>query len=94
MIYDETITPMTTEEYYITPAEHIFQDIKRNAKKIWSTYDDSCGYATEKLERIDIENIADNAWYIVAMFDQPNQNKLLDMVEPETAREIRRARGY
>lgn len=85
---------MTPEEYYTTPPQHIFDDIQKNAIKIWETYSDDGGYRTEKLQRIDIKNVSDNAWYIVAMFDGPNQTKLLDMVEPETATYIRQARGY
>lgn len=85
---------MSIEEYYIAPPGHIFEDIKTNARKIWESYSDAGGYRTEKLERINITNISDNAWYIVAMFDADNQAKLLAMVEPETAGYIRRARGY
>lgn len=85
---------MTPQEYYTAPAQHVFDDIKSNAEKIWRSYDDTCGYASDKLKRIEIENVGDNAWYIVGMFDQKNQNKLLSMVEPETAELIRRARGY
>lgn len=88
------MSPMTPEEYYIAPPQHIFDDIQKNAIKIWETYSDDGGYRTEKLQRIDVKNVSDNAWYIVAMFDGPNQAKLLDMVEPETATYIKRARGY
>ena len=72
----------------------MFDDIEENAQKIWRTYDNLHGYATEKLNRIDINNVSDNAWYIVAMFDAQNQAKLLSMVKPETAEMIRQARGY
>ena len=82
-----------TEEYYTAPGKEVFDDIKHNAQIIWKTYQ-SPDYVADKLQRIDIENISDNAWYIVAMFDTPNQNKLLSMVQPETAELIRRARGY
>lgn len=85
---------MTPEEYYNPPPQHVFDDIKRAAQTIWSTYNNLGGYRDEKLARTEIENVGDNAWYLVAMFDMPNQNKLLDMVEPETADLIRRARGY
>jgi hypothetical protein len=85
---------MTIEEYYQTPPQEVFDDIKENAKKIWESYENDRGYRDEKLSRIDIENVSDNAWYIVAMFDSSNQNKLLTMVKPETAEQIRRARGY
>lgn len=88
-------SPMTPEEYYIAPAQQIFDDIKQAAIQIWNQYDDTHGYRTEKLSRItDLQNISDNAWYMVAMFDTPNQNKLLTIVTPETAEQIRRARGY
>lgn len=89
----EPVVQMTIEEYYTAPPQHIFDDIQKNARTIWESYTHP-DYVDEKLERINIENVSDNAWYIVAMFDLPNQNKLLDLVEPETAHYIRRARGY
>lgn len=77
---------MTEFNYYEAPAQHVFEDIKQAALSIWSSYDDTYGYASEKMNRIkDLENISDNAWYMVAMFDMPNQRKLLDLVQPETA---------
>lgn len=84
---------MTLEEYYVAPSDETFRDIKENALKIWNTYDDP--YRTEKVNCIEnIENIQDNAWFIVAMFDHTNQTKLLGMVEPETAAQIRDAIEY
>lgn len=66
-------------DYYEAPTQEIFDDIKKNAIKIWQTYDD------EKVGRIkDIKNVSDNAWYIVAMFDYSNQAKLINMVKKET----------
>lgn len=85
---------MSEFDFYQAPPQEVFDDIKENAEKIWRTYDDKYGYVTEKLRRIDIKNIGDNAWYIVAMFDSQNQAKLLEMVKPETAALIRQARGY
>lgn len=85
---------MSKFDYYQAPPQEVFDDIKINAQKIWLTYDNTYGYADEKLRRIDIKNVGDNAWYIVAMFDPINQAKLLEMVKPETARLIRLARGY
>jgi len=85
---------MTTFNYYEAPSDHVFNDIKTNAEKIWKTYDDTHGYASDKVKRIQIGNIKDNAWYIVAMFDVFNQAKLLAIVEPETATEIRKAMMY
>ena len=86
---------MNTKQYYTAPAQEIFDDIKAAAIKIWKTYDDTYGYATEKINRIkDLENVSDNAWYMVAMFDSTNQAKMLQMVKPETAAMIIDARGY
>jgi len=66
-------------------SDDTFEDIKTNAIKIWQTYDDTFGYATEKIDRVNnIQNISDNAWFIVAMFDSFNQAKLLKLVKPET----------
>lgn len=76
---------MTQEEYYTAPSDEVFEDIKTNAIKLWQTYDDQYGYATDKVNRIkDIANVQDNAWYIVAMFDIENQVKLIGMVKPQT----------
>jgi hypothetical protein len=69
-------------DYYKAPAQEVFDDIKTNAIKIWQTYDNTYGYVDEKVNRIkDMENISDNAWYIVAMFDYQNQEKLLYAVK-------------
>lgn len=69
---------MTIDEYYTPPSDAIFEDIKQAAIALWSTYDDSYGYATGKINRIkDIENVQDNHAYMVAMFDHVNQDKLL-----------------
>ena len=77
---------MTIDEYYTAPPDEIFNDIKENAIKLWQTYDDKYGYATEKINSIkDLENIQDNAWYMVAMFDNLNKKKLLTMVKYKTA---------
>jgi hypothetical protein len=82
--------------YYDTPSDKIFNDIKENAIKIWKTYDDNYfGYATEKINRVNsINNFKDNALFIVAMFDSSNMAKLFALVEPETEKYIRDARGY
>lgn len=86
---------MTVEEYYSAPPDNVFQEIKEAALAIWSTYDDTHGYASNKIKLVEpVQNVADNAWYLVAMFDQDNQAALLSMVGDETAELIRRARGY
>ena len=80
---------MTQFNYYDAPDQDVFDDIKANAITIWQTYDDTHGYATEKINRIkDITNIKDNAWYIVAMFDQSNQKKLFNLVTEKTREKL------
>jgi len=79
-------------DYYEAPSQEVFDDIKASAIKLWKSYDNTYGYVDEKLGRIeDIQNIDDNAWYMVAMFDPVNQTKLLDLVKPETADMIEKA---
>lgn len=71
--------------YYSLPTQEIFDDIKQAATKIWSSYDDRFGYATEKIDRIkDLENTLGNDMYMVKMFDHQNELKLLSMVRLET----------
>ena len=62
---------------YETPSQEFFDEIKEKAIKIWGTYDDTYGYATEKIERVEsIENFKDNWSSIVGMFDNSNIAKL------------------
>jgi hypothetical protein len=83
------------EDYYKAPKQEIFDDIKENAIKIWKKYDNTYGYVDEKVGRIEpMGNVSDNAWTIVAMFDDINQAKLLTMVKKETADMIIKMRGY
>jgi hypothetical protein len=89
---------MTTIDYYKAPAQEVFDDIKKNAIKIWKTYDNTYGYVDEKVGRIEpMQNISDNAWTIVAMFDSDNQAKLLIAVKPATRKiltQLLRENGY
>jgi hypothetical protein len=79
-------------DYYTAPSDKVFNDIKENAIKIWKTYDNTYGYQDEKINAIkDIKNFKDNAWFIVAMFDGNNQDKLINMCKPETGVLIARA---
>lgn len=60
--------------YYDAPSQEVFDEIKAAAIKIWRGYDDTYGYATEKIDYIEsITNIKDNWGTIVGMFDQDNQ---------------------
>jgi hypothetical protein len=81
---------MTPEQYYTAPPQKVFDEIKAGAMVIWNEYGEP--YRTEKLDRIkDIQNVQDNAWFMVAMFDHINRGKLLSMVSTETAEMIRDA---
>jgi hypothetical protein len=72
-------------DYYQAPSDEIFNDIKARAIALWQTYDDTYGYASEKVKRIEhITNVKDNAWYMVAMFDQQNQAILYSRLQPES----------
>ena len=74
--------------YYDTPSEEVFNDIKECSIKIWQTYDDQFGYATEKITQVkDITNVRDNWGFIVGMFDSSNQQRLLNLLSDD-AREL------
>lgn len=89
---------MTVDEYYTAPPQEVFDDIKRASIELWVEITQE-GYANgltdyreEKLSRIrDIENIQDNAWYIVSMLDRRNMYRLTEMVSEETRDYILRA---
>lgn len=69
-------------------SNRVFNNIKNNSIKIWKTYDDTYGYQTEKVSRVNsITNEKGNWMVIVGMFDQDNQKKLIAMLSKE-AREL------
>jgi len=60
------------------PTDEIFENVRSEAIKIWQTYDDEFGYATEKIEKVKgLENIGSNFMYMFQMFDFENMAKLL-----------------
>lgn len=66
---------MDAELYYTAPSDEIFEEVKREALKIWEEYEDP--YKSDKIGRIkDIKNVSDNLMFIIAMFDWVNQHKL------------------
>jgi len=76
---------MSDFDYYTAPSDKIFNEVKAACITIWKCYDDMHGYSSGKINAIkDIENVSDNCCYMVAMFDHPNQKKLIGMVEGET----------
>ncbi len=65
-------------EYYAAPPQELFDEIKKQAIAVWNTFSDEFGYASEKIDEIkDIQNIKDNAWHIIAMFDIQNRQIFL-----------------
>lgn len=75
--------------YYQAPADKIFNEVKREAIKIWGTYDDTYGYVSEKVEKVNsLKNIEDNLMFIVGMFDLPNQIRLSGNLSNEARKEI------
>lgn len=75
--------------YYDAPSDEIFEEIKAKAIEIWQGYDDTYGYATEKIDYVkSIKNIRDNWGTIVGMFDYNNQMKLLAALSPEAREKV------
>jgi hypothetical protein len=71
--------------YYTAPTDEQFNELKEKAIRVWQNYDDTYGYASEKINRIkDITNVRDNFMYVVAMFDIQNQTLLAHALTPET----------
>jgi len=74
-------TKHMSSTYYDPPTDEVFAKIKKAAISIWKSYDDTNGYASGKIDKIkNLDNIQDNAMYIVSMFDFDNQAKLFDIV--------------
>jgi hypothetical protein len=74
--------------YYTAPSNEVFEEVKKEAIKIWATYEDP--YKSEKISRIeDLQNVSDNVMYMVAMFDLPNQMKLSAHLSEEARTAIR-----
>lgn len=72
-----------------TVTNDVFEELKREAIKIWQTYDNTYGYADEKISMIEpITNIKDNFGTFIGMFDIHNQRKLYDAVGPEAQEAI------
>lgn len=76
--------------YYTAPSDELFDEVKKEAIKIWDSYDNSYGYVDEKTNRIiALKNVSDNFMYMVAMFDLTNQTKLAANLSEEARKAIR-----
>lgn len=81
---------MEAELYYTPPTDEMFEEVREASKQVWNDYDDTHGYATEKINRIkDIGNVSDNFMYMVSMFDMGNQVKLSSYLSEETKKAVR-----
>ena len=79
------------EDYYTAPSNEVFNEIKEKSIEIWQTYDDTSGYASEKIDRVkSITNFKDNWGSIVGMFDNHNQQKLLARLSLEAREKVER----
>lgn len=77
--------------YYKAPSDAAFDEMKKAAIEVWGQYADSPGgYMDEKVARIkDIQNVSDNFMYILAMFDQDNQRKVIALLSEPTKDAVR-----
>lgn len=72
--------------YYTAPTNEVFDEVKKASIELWKTYDDTHGYASDKIGKIsDIKNVSDNLMYMVAMFDSKNQVRLSRMISLEAS---------
>ena len=79
-----------TNLYYKAPDQECFDNMKSAATKVWSAMDNTYGYVDEKTARVkDIANVGDNFMYMLAMFDQDNQAKVVALLTPETQEAVR-----
>lgn len=80
---------LTNKEFYTPPSQEIFDDLKEGAIAIWNTYDNTHGYADEKIGRIkDLENVSSNYTVFLSMFDLGNQLLLHRVVKRDDTREL------
>ena len=77
--------------YYKAPSDEAFEEMKKAAIEVWGQYADSPGgYMEEKVSRIEgIQNVQDNFMYMLAMFDQDNQRKVIALLSEPTKDAVR-----
>ena len=73
-----------------TPSEEIFDEIRSAAIKVWSKYDDTHGYHSEKTDIVNrIKNYADDVMVCYRMLDMQNQAEMRDLLSDETLEYIK-----
>lgn len=64
--------------------DKLFNELRQGAIDVWSKFDDTYGYATDKIETVTkITNYRDNYGMLIGMMDVSNQRKLYNRVSPE-----------
>ena len=75
--------------------DELFNEMKELAIGIWSSYDNTYYYASDKINSfIHWENIRDNIWSIYWMFDWQNQNILYQNASSELRAKIDDLNAY
>lgn len=68
-------------DYYTAPSDEVFNEIKRASIELWKSKGSHPRYVAEKVGRIEnIQNIKDNAWFMVAMFDEGRKLELVQIL--------------
>jgi hypothetical protein len=68
-----------------TPTMEIFNELKDASTAVWNTKDNTYGYVTEKLERVNsITNYADNVMVCYRMFDSDNQRLMREKLSDKS----------
>ena len=72
------------------PSDEVFEEMRKIAISIWSTYDDTFKYATKKIDFVNsINNVEDNAMVFYRMFDSHNQYRFRESASKEILEYIR-----
>ena len=76
--------------YYQAPSDKLFEEMKKKAIAIWRLLDGDEYEEAEAVQRIEaMENISDNFMTILAMFDEGNQQDLLEHASQELREAVR-----
>lgn len=66
-------------------SDKLFDELKQASIEVWETYDDTYGYASEKINYVkSLTNVGDNYGTFIGMFDVHNQEKLYHKVGDES----------
>lgn len=78
------------------PSDALFEDMRQAAIKVWSKYDDTYGYQTEKRNQVnELTNFKDNWYTFLGMMDNTNQVEFERHLElPETRDFLLKQRIY